>query len=125
MAQNQVGFDILLAGDVDGARRALAAAADVHRRLMNFEGLSYWLDGMASVALFQRRAEAAGRLVGAAAELRRVIGVVVWPLMRPLADRLDQALRAALPPPAFDRALAAGAALRPLDALDYALEATG
>jgi hypothetical protein len=123
-ALNQLGLDALLAGDVEGARAWLAAGAKVHRALFDQEGLAYCLDGFAAVALAQGRAEAAARLLGAANRTREVVGLAVWPLLAPLAEAFATGVRTALGDEAFRRECATGAALRPLDALGYALQAT-
>jgi hypothetical protein len=61
-------------------------------------------------------AEEAARLMGTAAAARRLVGVAVWPFMRPLHERLETFARTALGD-AFDPAFAAGLALEPLAVL--------
>lgn len=121
---NQLGLDSFLTGDVEGARTWLAASAQVHAQLLDEEGLAYCLDGFAGIALAAGRPQVAARLVGAAGHLREVIGVAVWPLLRPMAEGLVAAVEAALDPDAYRRERATGAALRPAAALAYALDAT-
>ena len=123
-ALNQLGLDALVAGDVPAARRWLARSAEVNRRLLYDEGISYCLDEYAGLALALNRPEVAARLAGAAAHTREVVGVAIYPLLRPLADTLAAAVRAGLDPETFAREWAAGAAMRPGDALDRAVDLT-
>ena len=69
-------------------------------------------------------AELAAELQGAAGHAREVVGVAVWPGMRPLADALVGAVDAALGPAAAAEARARGARRRIPEALDWAREAT-
>ncbi len=123
-ALTQLGLDALMAGDVPAARSWYAAAAAVHRRLLDQEGLANCLDGLSGVAVGLGRPAVAARLHGAAARIRQVVGVAVWPLLRPLAEQLVMALRAALGEEAYRAEREVGAAMRPADAVSYALDAT-
>jgi hypothetical protein len=58
--------------------------------------------------------------MGAADRARELVGVVVWPFVRPLLRRLEGIVRSALPDGGFDAAFAAGRALDPVVALDVA-----
>jgi len=119
-----LALDAMLGADVAGARRWLVDAAALHRRLQDREGLAYCLDAFAAVALATGAPVAAARLVGAATGIRTAIGAAVWPLMAPLTDALYDSVRAAVGADADRRERAAGAALRPSDALDYAMAST-
>ena len=119
-----LGLDAVAVGDLAGARSRFAAAAQVHSRLLDQEGSAYCLDGFAGIALAQGRPEVAARLVGASRHAREVVGVAIWPGMRPLADAMVAAVRGALGEPAFARATAEGARTRTVDALAYAERAT-
>ena len=119
---DQLGFDALLTGDVPGARDRLAAAGRIHRRLQDLEGLAYCLDGFTAVTLASGRQAEAARLLGTADRVRQVAGVAVWPLLRPLADQLAAAVRAAAGA-SYDEEHARGAAAEPFAVLDALLDA--
>jgi hypothetical protein len=121
-AHNQLAFDALLASDLDTARAELGRAAAVHRTLHDREGTAYTLEGFAALALTTQQPELAARLLGAADQARRRIGVVVWPFVRPLRERLETFVRASTPD--YDAAFAEGAALDPEQALDLAVRST-
>lgn len=112
-------------GDVVGARRRFADAADAHGRMLDQEGSAYCLDGLAAVALAQGQPEVAARLLGASSHARALVGVAIWPGMKPLADALRAAVIAALGDADFQTATAEGTRMRLNEALDYALESTG
>jgi predicted ATPase len=119
-----LGVDALVAGDVEAARSGLVAAAGVHQRLADSEGSANCLDGLAAVALLQGRPAVAAELTGVAARTRELVGVTVWPALRPAAAQLDAAVRGALPTAELDAALARGRATPMLQGLAYAVEAT-
>ncbi len=121
---DMLGLDAATAGDFAAARDRYAAAAELHIRLLDYEGSSYGLSGLAGLALTQGRAPAAARLIGASGYARQVIGTVVWPGMQSTIDDLAAAVARSLGPDAFAAAQAAGARLRIPDALRYALAAT-
>jgi hypothetical protein len=91
---------------------------------MDQEGSAYCLDGFAGLALAGGDVELAAELQGAAGHAREVVGVAVWPGMRPLADALVGAVDAALGPEAAAEARARGARRRIPEVLDWAREAT-
>src|SRR5204862_2099834 len=106
------------ASDLAAARAELGRAASLHRTLHDREGLAYCLEGFAALALTTQEPELAARLMGAADHARRLVGVAVWPFVRPLRARLEQFVRAATPD--YDAAFAEGAVLQPEQALDLA-----
>jgi predicted ATPase len=110
---DQLGLDALLAGDLDVAQDHLVQAAVLHSALRDHEGTAYCLEGFAALALARGAPEEAARLMGAAAAARRLVGVAVWPFLRPLHERLETFVRTALPL-GFDPAFSAGLALEPL-----------
>ncbi|MGY1702949.1 ATP-binding protein [Geodermatophilus sp. SYSU D00697] len=122
---DQLALDALLAGDAGEARTLLAEAAALHRQLRDLEGLAYCLDGLSALALARGDAGRAARLSGAAEAVRTELGVAVWPPLRPLAERLDEGIRAVLGPAEDRRLRAAGAATDPWTALDEGLAALG
>jgi predicted ATPase len=121
---DMLGLDAAKAGDFAAARDRYAAAAKLHIRLLDYEGSSYGLSGLAGLALAQGRVPAAARLIGASGYARQVIGTVIWPGMQSTIDDLAAAVARSLGPDAFAAATAAGARLRIPDALRYALAAT-
>jgi predicted ATPase len=121
---DMLGLAAAAGGDLPAARDRYAAAAELHLRLLDYEGSAYGLSGLAGLALAQGRAPAAARLLGASGHARQVIGVVIWPGLQSMADDLAAAVTSALGPAAFEAAAAAGARLRVPDALRYGLAAT-
>jgi predicted ATPase len=121
---DMLGLDAATAGDMAAAHDRYAAAAELHIRLLDYEGSSYGLSGLAGLALAQGRAPAAARLLGASGYARQVIGTVAWPGMQSTIDDMEAAVAGALGPAAFAAATAVGARLRIPDALRYGLAAT-
>jgi hypothetical protein len=100
-------------------RHALATFRDVADRA----GAAAGLEGLASVAHQQERANVAARLYGAATALRREMGSVLEVAEQAVHDERVGAVRTALGEEAFVAAWADGAALRMDDALALALGA--
>jgi predicted ATPase len=125
-AADRIGSDHLRAQvlDLTGAWDRFADASRVHAELMDQEGSAYCLDGFAGLALATGNAAVAAELQGAAGHAREVVGVAVWPGMRPLADALAGAVDATLGAAPAAEARARGARRRIPEALDWAREAT-
>jgi predicted ATPase len=123
-AHDQLALDAMLSLDPASARRHLRSAAVLYRSLHDHEGMAYCLEGFAGLALATERPELAARLLGAAARSRELVGVVVWPFMRPLHERFEGFVRAAVPGATFDAAFAEGRGLEPEAALDLAVRET-
>jgi predicted ATPase len=119
-----LGLDALTVGDVTGARDRYRAAADLHVRLLDYEGSAYCLSGLAGVALDQNRPEVAARLIAASDYARHIVGAAIWPGMGFINKSRHDAVRAALTPSSSATAGAEGARLRIPDALGYAVAAT-
>jgi predicted ATPase len=121
---DMLGLGAATAGDMAAARDRYAAAAELHLRLLDYEGSAYGLSGFAGLALAQGRATAAARMIGASGYARQVVGSVIWPGMQSTADALAAAVARALGPAAFAAAAADGARMHIPDALRYGLAAT-
>ena len=121
---DMLGLDAATVGDMAAARDHYATAAELHIRLLDYEGSAYGLSGFAGLALVQGRAAAAARLIGASGYARQVVGTTIWPGMQSTTDDLAAAVAGALGPAAFAAATAAGARMRLPDALRYGLAAT-
>jgi hypothetical protein len=121
---DMLGLDAATTGDLTGARQHYAAGADLHTRLLDYEGSSYGLSGLANLALARGRPQAAARLLGASQYARDVIGAAVWPGMKSPSDQLAAATDLALGSPSFAAACAEGARLRIPEAFGYGLAAT-
>jgi hypothetical protein len=121
---DMLGLDAATTGDMAAARDRCAAAAELHIRLLDYEGSAYGLSGLAGLALEQGRAPAAARLIGASGHARQVVGATIWPGMQSATDELAAAVAGVLAPAVFAAATAAGARMRLPDALRYGLEAT-
>jgi predicted ATPase len=120
---DQLGLDALMTGDVPAARERLTRAAGLHRAIGDREGLAYCLDGLAGLLLLTGDPGTAARLCGAADHARAEVGVVVWPMLRPLVDQLADGVRTALGEADYRRLRAAGAAPDPSTVLDEGLAA--
>jgi hypothetical protein len=89
---DMLGLDAATVGDMAAARDRYAAPAELHIRLLDYEGSAYGLSGFAGLALAQGRATAAARLIGASGYARqsapactsRTPSVTGW---RPLMSR--------------------------------------
>jgi predicted ATPase len=123
-ALDLLGADTAAAGDLAGAWSRFADASRVHAALMDQEGSAYCLDGFAGLALASGNAALAAELQGAAGHAREVVGVAVWPGMRPLAAALAAAVDATLGAGPAAQARARGARRRIPEALDWARDAT-
>jgi predicted ATPase len=121
---DMLGLGAASLGDMAAARDRYAAAAELHIRLLDYEGSAYGLSGFAGLALTQGRAPAAARLIGASGYARQVVGTTIWPGMQSTTDDLAATVAGALGPAAFAAASAAGARMRLPDALRYGLAAT-
>jgi len=121
-AHDQLALDALLGSELAVARTELGLAAALHRSLHDREGTAYCLEGFAALALAMQQPELAARLMGAADQARRLVGVAVWPFVRPLRGRLETFVR--MSTSAYDTEFAAGARLEPEQALDLAVRST-
>jgi predicted ATPase len=119
-----LGADTLAGGDLAAAWGRFADAARVHAALQDQEGSAYCLDGLAGLALAGGNAALAAELQGAAAHARSVVGVAIWPGMKPLADALAAAVDSLLGPADAAAARARGARRRVPEVLDWARDAT-
>jgi predicted ATPase len=98
---DMLGLDAATVGDMAAARDRYAAAAELHIRLLDYEGSAYGLSGFAALALTQGRAPAAARLIGASGYARQVVGTTIWPGMQSTTDDLAAAVTCALGPATF------------------------
>jgi tetratricopeptide (TPR) repeat protein len=121
---DMLGLDAATIGDMATARDRYAAAAELHIRLLDYEGSAYGLSGLAGLALAQGRAPAAARLIGTSGHARQVVGTTIWPGMQSTTDDLAATAARALGPAAFAAAAAVGARMRIPDALRYGLAVT-
>lgn len=121
---DMLGLDAATIGDLTEARQRYAAGAELHTRLLDYEGSAYGLSGLASLALAQDRPQVAGRLLGASRYALDVVGAALWPGMKSPTDDLAAAVDAALGSTSFHAACAEGARLRIPEAFGYGLAAT-
>jgi predicted ATPase len=121
---DMLGLDAAAAGNLAAARDRYAAAADLHIRLLDYEGSAYCLSGLAGVALDQNRPEVCARLIAASDRARHTVGAAVWPGMRTDNDSRHLAAHAALTPSSYRAITAEGDRMMTSDALSYALAAT-
>ncbi len=121
---NQLALDSLLTGQAPAARDLLMEAAEIHRGQPGQEGLAYTLDGFAAVLVAGGRTEDAMRVLGCSDRIRAVAGLVIWPLMQPMAEGFAAALTSMLGAGAARKLRAEGAATPPLVMLDHAVQWT-
>jgi predicted ATPase len=121
---DMLGLDAAAVGDLTDARVHYAAGAELHTRLLDYEGSAYGLSGLANLALAQDRLHAAARLIGASRYALEVVGAALWPGMQVPADQLAASVDAALGSTSFATACAEGARLRIPEAFGYGLAAT-
>jgi hypothetical protein len=107
-------------GDLDAADALLTSSARRYRALRATYSTAYMLDAAARLSGRRRDRRKATLLLGAADHLRESIGVPVWGSQLGRRQALLADLRAALGAPSFGEALAAGARLAYVDALDAA-----
>jgi predicted ATPase len=100
-------------GQVADARELLLAACDLVDLQPFFEGNAYCLEVAAACAVAGGRTAGAAELLGLATALRDMLGARVWAAVEPLVRRSRDAVRAALDPDAYDRAVADGRRLDP------------
>lgn len=118
---DQLAVDALLAGDAVKAGRLLCEAAAIHLEVRDTEGIANCLDGFAALALARGDGKEAAGLVAAAERVRAVAGVVVWPFLRPLRERLVSLVDAAAPAGGLAAARAASSTSDPVELLESAL----
>ncbi|WP_448628624.1 DUF4062 domain-containing protein [Geodermatophilus sp. URMC 64] len=122
LALHQLGFAALFDGDADRARALFDRSLAANTGMLDQEGVTYCLDGLAAVARTEGRMRTAARLHAAAARLRDRLRISTWPFLRPVSDEGIAALRSVLGADGFEREWAAGLQLRPADALAQARE---
>jgi predicted ATPase len=122
--RDMLGLDAVTTGDLAAAWDQYAHAAELHTRMLDYEGTAYSLSGLAGLALAENRPEVAARLIGASSHARRIVGIAVWPGMQPITQAQTSAVVAALDPVTFASASAEGARFALDDALQYGLAAT-
>jgi hypothetical protein len=118
MAEVNLAEYHLSRGDTGQAAELLASCASRHRSMRLRYSVAYLLDAAARLATTCGDATRAARLLGAATHLREEADVSVWGSQLERRERLLAELRASLGAAVFDDAIAAGAALRDLEALD-------
>ncbi len=118
------GLAALLADDVPLAGMRLDESLCLRDGLHDRSGVTYCLDGIASLAARQGDHRQAARLWGAAQALRSAIGAILPPADQLWLEREQAQTRATLDPDAFAAATAAGAALDHETAVNEALAVT-
>jgi predicted ATPase len=122
LACHQLGFAALHRDDPVVARRFFDASLKANGNLVDQEGLSYCLDGFATIARHHGWPEDATRLHGAAAHRRELLGITRWRVLQPFLEAQVGACRQALGPAGFQQEWVAGTRLRSTDALILARE---
>ncbi len=103
------------------ARRLLGDGLSLRREIGDKRGITRSLDAAGGLAAAVGEPDRAARLFGAAERLRQDIGCIIQAADRERYDRDLAAARAALEPNAFDGFWAEGLAMKPEEAVQYAL----
>jgi hypothetical protein len=77
-----------VAGDLGGARRSLSEALAVLRSGDLLEGLAYCLEMLSGLLLAEGRQTQAATIYGAADQIRDLIGLKPWAMIRAFVDSL-------------------------------------
>jgi predicted ATPase/class 3 adenylate cyclase len=123
LAEAQLGFTYISAGQVDQAREALRRSFALFREMNYREGLCYALEAAASLSFTAGHAELGMVALGAAEEVRERIGLHPWPLIMWLFDALS-AMADGLDDPVLQAARRNGRQMNPFDAAEMVLEAS-
>jgi tetratricopeptide (TPR) repeat protein len=115
-----LGVTQVLTEDFDAARATLTRGALICRRNSNHESFAYCLESFAGMFRGQGRPQAGAKLLGAAATIREVIAIPVWPFYRPLIETLEASLREDLGD-AYEGLYEAGRAMSEDEAANFAL----
>ncbi|HKY46797.1 MAG TPA: DUF4062 domain-containing protein [Acidimicrobiia bacterium] len=114
-----LAFGQMVAGDLGGARRSLAEALTVLRTGDLLEGLAYCLEMLSGLLLAEGRQMQAATIYGAAAQIRELIGLEPWAMIRPFVDSLAVTAGST---PESQAALAAGRQLSLEATIDLAMD---
>jgi hypothetical protein len=103
----------LASGRRDKARELLESACAFVELRPFYEGNAYCLEEVAAYAAGGGNTTDAARLLGLAQALRDVLGTRSWALLKPLTERIHDAVRSASHGSSFDAAYAEGRTLDP------------
>lgn len=103
----------LASGRRDKARELLESACALVELRPFYEGNAYCLEEVAAYAAGGGNTTDAARLLGLAQALRDVLGTRSWALLKPLTERIHDAVRSASHASSFDAAYAEGRTLDP------------
>jgi predicted ATPase len=95
MAHHQLAIVELMADRPDECWRHLGLAAAIYRRTPHLEGISYALEIAAAACLADHDVDQAADAAAVAQELHDKLRLPVWPVLRPLHDRLMAELHTA------------------------------
>jgi predicted ATPase/class 3 adenylate cyclase len=123
LAHTQLGLLHLIEGDLEESHTALAAAVDIYRSLVYWEGLAFCLEILSGLATRDGDSKRAMIALGAAETIRQRFGIEPWPST--LAFLQFFAPANADTDPDLQTARTAGRLMEPLDAAALALENTG
>lgn len=118
-----LGFCASEANDPDLAVRHFEEAAALSQHSGQRSSMILAVEGLATAALLEGRADVAARAYGCAAATRRRVARPAWAASQPLLDAIEEQAVAALGREAFDAAVAEGAVLDIAEGLDQAYAA--
>jgi predicted ATPase len=93
MAHHQLALIELMARHIDSCWQELAIAAAIYERNPHLDGVSYALEVAAGVCLVAQETDAALAAASVAHDLHEKLRLPIWPVLRPLHERLETALR--------------------------------
>jgi tetratricopeptide (TPR) repeat protein len=123
MYLSNLGFVALARGDYPRAGKRFAESLRIRQRTTRMHPLlAVCLVGLAGVAMGLGRTQRAAQLLGATDAMLEAIGAVLQTVDRDEQERIGNAVRAALDPPAFDAAWMEGHSIPLEEALAAALQ---
>jgi non-specific serine/threonine protein kinase len=124
-ALNNLGNVERYDGNLDAAEHHFRDSLELKRIERNSYGVAYSLDGMAAVSAARGDGIRAARLLGAAAGIRKRLGIVLERSKRAAYEEDVSAARALVDPSTFDIEWEAGLRMSTGEAVDFALMRSG
>jgi predicted ATPase/class 3 adenylate cyclase len=117
-----LGLSLVMQGDVQQARGAIVDGARANLRGGQPTSMSYSLEGLAAVALADRRPDVAAGALAAASAVRERIKHVLSPVLRPIVEELASRARGELGDRKYEAVSAAGRSWQAREAVERTLD---
>lgn len=117
-----LGLTLVIQGDLQQARGAIVDGARANLRGGQPTSLSYSLEGLAAVALADRRPDVAAGALAAASAVRERIKHVLSPVLRPIVEELAARARGELGDREYEAVSAAGRSWQAREAVERTLD---